>query len=191
MRLFHLAYVLGLAAVTGLGSAWAVLGEHVPFNLVTVGPWTAAPRATAVDADPYARAIMAKRAYLPLGVGEGLAFSALTDSTGQRLDSACDYRIEGVVPAARGWSLSLARPGGPLAPGPADRISFTHAELTRGETGMIDIRLSRQVQPGDWLPLPDIGAMRLVLRLYDTPVSGTASELKPRDLPLIRLVGCA
>jgi hypothetical protein len=190
MRVIHLAYVLTVAAVTGLGSAWAVLGESIPFGVVRAGAWTASPRAFAPDPDPYARAILTQRTHLPLGVGEGLTLSAREDNTGSALTTACDYRITGQVPPSRGWSLSLALPNSSINSGPGGRTGFTDAEVTRGENGQLDIRLARQVRAGDWLPLPDIGAFRLVLRLYDTPVSGSASELLPRDLPAISREGC-
>ncbi len=191
MRITHLAYVLFLGAATGLGSAWAMLGERIPFGRMQAGPWEANIRASSPYPDPYARAIMTRRPHLPLGVGEGLAFTAQADDKGAALVSRCDYRITGLVPPSRGWSLALARAQEPLLAGPADRISFTDAELTRDENGRFDIRLSRLVQPGDWLPLPDIGSFRLVLRLYDTPVSGTANELRAQDLPSIQRLGCS
>jgi hypothetical protein len=190
MRVTHLAYVLSLAATTGLGSAWAMLGESMPFSNVRAGAWVASPRAFAPDPDPYARAILTQRTHLPLGIGEGLAFAARQDSQGRALTTGCDYRITGIVPPSRGWSLGLSRLNNPLEAGPGDRISFTDAEVTRPENGTIDITLSQQVQPGDWLPLPDIGAFRVILRLYDTPVSGTASELTQRDLPAITRGAC-
>lgn len=190
MRITHLAYVLTLAATTGLGSAWAVLGENMPFSNVRAGSWQASPRAFAPDPDPYARAILTQRTHLPLGIGEGLAFSARQDDTGRLLTSNCDYQVTGHVPPSRGWTLTLARPNNPLDAGPGDRISFTDAELTRPENRQVNVRLAQVVQAGDWLPLPDIGAFRLILRLYDTPVSGTASELAARDLPVIRRGTC-
>lgn len=191
MRLTHLAYVLALAATTGLGSAWAVLSERTPFHRVRAGPWETYPRAGAPDADPYARAAMTQRAHLPLGTGEGLALMAYGDDAGGALDSACDYVVTGVVPPARGWTLTLARVDAPLAATTGERLGFSDGEVTRDEAGRLTIRLSRQARAGDWLPLPDIGPFRLVLRLYDTPVSGTASELKARDLPAIRREGCS
>ncbi len=190
MRPLQLAYVLTLAAVSGLGSAYAMLGERIPFQRVLAGPWEASPRAHAPDADAYARAIMTQRTHLPLGIGEGLALTAFADGEGRRLTSDCDYQITGLTPPARGWTLTLARPNEPLRAGPGDRIAFADAELTRNEQGAVNITLSAQPAPGDWLPLPDIGPFRLVLRLYDTPVSGTARELTARDLPDVRRIGC-
>jgi hypothetical protein len=190
MRPLQLAYVLALAAIVGLGSAWAALGERIPFGRVQAGPWETSPRAFAPEADAYARAIMTQRTHLPLGIGEGLALSAYVDGSGRRLSSACDYEVTGITPPSRGWTLTLARPNDPLPAGPGDRIGFTDAELTRNEQGAIRITISAAPTPGDWLPLPDIGPFRLMLRLYDTPVSGTARELLARDLPRIRRLGC-
>jgi hypothetical protein len=191
MHPLQLGYVLALAAGVGLGSAWATLGERIPFQKVRAGPWETNPRAYAPDADAYARAIMTQRTHLPLGIGEGLSLSAYVDDEGRRLVSRCAYEIVGSPPPSRGWTLTLALPNDPISAGPGDRIGFSDAELTRSEQGVARITLSSSPSPGDWLPLPDIGPFRLILRLYDTPVSGTARELQARDLPAIRRTGCA
>lgn len=191
MRLLHLAYILALGAVTGLGSAWSMVGERLPFQRMRAGVWEAYPRLGAPDSDPYARAAMTQRTHLPLGLGEGLAFSAREDESGEALNSRCAYTLAGFVPPSRGWTLSLARLDGPLVAAPGDRIGFSDAELTRTEDGAFTLHLSRSATAGDWLPLPDIGAFRIVLRLYDTPVSGTASELRAGDLPGLKRGACS
>ena len=43
---------------------------------------------------------------------------------------------------------------------------------------------------GDWLPLPTSGRFQFRLRLYDTPISSHAGELRPEALPRISRVDC-
>ena len=66
-----------------------------PFGAAHSGPWTSWPTAGSADADPYARAIIARQAATPLGNGEGLSFFAATDDAlgaVQRLFRAADGR---------------------------------------------------------------------------------------------------
>ena len=51
-------------------------------------PWTVWPKAGAFDADPYTRAIVARKADSPLGNGEGFVFVAREDSDGAALDGS-------------------------------------------------------------------------------------------------------
>ena len=76
-----LVYALALGGGLGVGSAVGILGADYPFGRVRVGPWTAWPQSGSREADPYMRAIIARRGDLPLGLGEGLA---LTRDGGQR-----------------------------------------------------------------------------------------------------------
>ena len=68
----------GLAVALGLGisSASIALRGDYPFGGIEVGPWKAWPQVGSREADPYARAIVTRRAEIPLAVGEGLALTA-------------------------------------------------------------------------------------------------------------------
>ena len=50
------------------------------FGAVTAGAWTAWPTAGSADADPYSLATLARTGEVPLGAGEGIAFTAEDDS---------------------------------------------------------------------------------------------------------------
>ena len=151
-------------------------------------PW---PRIGSRDIDPYARAVLARGAHLPLALGEGLTLIADRDQDGRGFDTSCHYKVSGLVPPARGWTITLSDRNGQLASAGTTRSGFSDAEVTRSEDGQLAIALSHGARPGDWLPLPVSGSFTLVLRLYDTPVSGTAAELSARQLPRIERLGCA
>src|SRR5215213_3159755 len=76
-------YALTLALGLGLGSAYWAVGGGYPFGSIRVGPWTVWSRTGSREADPYARAVMARTGDTPLGVGEGLLLTASADNSGQ------------------------------------------------------------------------------------------------------------
>jgi hypothetical protein len=185
-------YTLALGGVLGLASAdWATSGGY-PFGGVQVGAWTAWPRAGAANADPYTRAVNARRGEIPLAVGEGLLLTAAADDDGQALDAACTYRIGGGTPPARAWTLTVAGRG-PRDPGRATvREGFTSTEVLRSADGRFAVVLGPDVQPGNWLPSPRAsGPVRLALRLYDTPVAASVGSLDRSTVPAIARLGCA
>jgi len=185
-------YTLALGAGIGLATAdYATRGGY-PFGGVRVGAWTAWPRVGSVGADPYARAVNARRGEIPLAVGEGMLLTAAQDDAGSDLDATCTYTIAGITPPARAWTVTVAGRG-PRDPGQAiHREGFTATEILRERDGHFIITLSPEVQTGNWLPMPRAsGPVRLALRLYDTPVAASAGTLERAALPAITRTGCA
>ena len=80
---------------------------------LTIGAWTARPNSGTAEIDPYSRASIARSGELPIGTGDGIAFSATTDDKKRPLDGRCDVVVSGVTPAARFWTLTLYDPQGP------------------------------------------------------------------------------
>ncbi|WP_292509439.1 DUF1214 domain-containing protein [Methylobacterium sp.] len=184
-------YALVLGGGLGLASADYATSGGYPFGGVTVGPWTAWPRAGAVGADPYTRAVNARRGEIPLGVGEGLLITAAQDDEGRVLDAGCTYSVAGVTPPARAWTLTVAGRGARPNGASSLREAFTSTEILREADGTFVITLAPQAQPGNWMPMPrPSGPVRLALRLYDTPVAASAGTLDRSALPAIRRNGC-
>lgn len=187
-------YSLLLALVLGLGSAWLVLDGDPPFGRRRLGPWLTWPKLGSPEADPYMRAIVARRGDVPLAVGEGLSFLADKDSGGRRLNSACSYRVGSVTPQARLWSMTIHPPGNVAASEvPAmsqlGRSGFTSAEIVRRPDDGFDIFLSKDLTAGNWLQLPTGGPFSLVLALYD--LAGAAGlNLDADELPTIERLEC-
>jgi hypothetical protein len=182
--------VFAIAIVSGLGATWFATSAGAGFETLKVGPWVSHPRNGAIDADPYARAVLARTGEIPLGLGEGLAFTAGRDSAGQPLVGSCSYRVMGRVPPTRYWSLTLHGIDGSPVANDAGRFGFTSGEVVRDSRGMFAIDVSREARPGNWLPAGSDRRFQLTLRLYDTPVSGTATALESSALPSIDRVGC-
>ena len=185
-------YALALGGAVGLASAdWATSGGY-PFGGVQVGAWTAWPRAGAANADPYTRAVNARRGETPLAVGEGLLLTAAADDAGQALDATCTYRIGGGTPSARAWTITVAGRGAREPGRPTLREGFTSTEVLRSAEGRFAMVLAPDVQPGNWLPSPRAsGPLRLALRLYDTPAAASVGSLDRSSVPAITRLGCA
>jgi hypothetical protein len=184
-----IVYALLLALGLGLGSTYWVLKGDPPFGSLSIGPWKAWPTLGSTSADPYMRAILAQRGDIPLAIGEGLGFTAVTDSEGRTLDSACTYRVGSVAPTARLWTFSVYGEDGRLLQTELGRSSFTSAELLRDPQDQFTIVLSRSLQDGNWLQLPDSGKFSIVLRLYDTP-GAAGTGLSESVFPSIERVEC-
>ncbi|GJE46491.1 DUF1214 domain-containing protein [Methylobacterium soli] len=184
-------YALALGAVLGLASAdWATRGGY-PFGGVAIGAWTAWPRTGSLGADPYARAVNARRGEIPLAVGEGMLVTAATDDAGETLDATCTYRLAGITPPARAWTLTIAGRGARDPARPPMREGFTSTEILRERDGRFVIMVGPEVEPGNWLPSPRAsGPVRLALRLYDTPVAASTGSLDRDSLPAITRLGC-
>lgn len=169
----------------GLATTYYVMGHGINFDAVKAGAWVRWPKNGSADIDPYAHAMLARSGQMPLGTGEGLSFSARTDSKGQRLASNCNYVVKGPVPPARYWTLSLYTPQGALVDNPAKRFGFTSSEILRASDGSFQIAVSRQAHPGNWLPIGSDRGFTLVLRLYDTLFDFGMARVEAAALPQI------
>jgi hypothetical protein len=168
LTLFKFLIALLAGTALGLATTYEALEHGIAFDAVQAGPWTGLPKNGSLQIDPYARAMLAQTAELPLGNAEGLSFIAHADSAGAVLQPRCDYVVSGSVPTTRYWTLSLVTPTGFLIDNPAKRFGFTSAEIVRAPDGTFAIAVARQARPGNWLPLGSAKAYVLMLRLYDT-----------------------
>src|SRR4051795_9020789 len=95
---------------------------------LTIGVWTARPKTGTADVDPYSRASIARSGELPVGTGDGVAFSATTDDKNKPLDGRCDVGISGGTPAGGSWTLTLYDTKGQLGANSLQRYGFTSQE---------------------------------------------------------------
>jgi len=189
--LFGSCFALLLAAAVGLGTTWLTISRGVAFGAMTVGAWRAWPRTGSVDIDPYARATIARTGELPLGTGDGVAFYARTDDTGNVLDGRCTFTISGTTPTARYWTVTLYDRSGRLVANTLDRHGFTSTEIVRDVDGRFTISVAPRARPGNWLPTGGIERYVLVWRLYDTPVGITSRTTKQDPMPAIVRKACS
>jgi hypothetical protein len=178
-------FTLLVAAAVGLGATWFTLDRGAAFGALRIGSWTAFPKTGTADADPYARARIARTGQLPLAIGDGVSFVASTDDNGRSLDGRCEVVLAGITPAARFWTLTLYSPDGELVPNATHRHGFTSEEIVRRSDGSFTITIDPRAVPGNWLPTGGVEHYQLVLRFYDTAV-GVATKAG-REVPMPRI----
>ena len=180
-----------------IGVALGLVATHLTtdrdylFGAARSGPWIAWPKTGAGDADPYARAIIARQGKVPLGNGEGILFVARTDSSGAALDGACDYSIAGPAPIARLWTLVIYRPDGTALTPDGGRNEITSAGLLRSAAGEGEIVVAPWARAGNWLASSRGKPFSLALTLYDAAASPTQTSIEGLALPAIRKGGCS
>ncbi|GGE36961.1 membrane protein [Agaricicola taiwanensis] len=185
--LLNLLIFFGLAGAIGLGLTGLAVNRNIMLGEVRVGPWVAFPSIGTSEPDPYARASIARRGRIPLAVGDGLEFSAATDSSGEPLRGTCRYAVEGASVPARYWTIAVQTTREFL---PQARHALTSVELLRRENGNFIVNVANGAQAGNWIATPESGPFLLVLRLYDTPLAAGPSA-GAVAFPQIRQVACS
>lgn len=188
-------WIIGLmlyfsAVLVGLLSAWWVL-KNAPWmtTTVSVGAWKANLRAGSTDADMYTRASIALNALLALGRDETMYFIATNDDAGRPLKSHCAYRVEGVPPQARWWSITAYAKDLFLFDAPNRQYSLNGTTAVLNPQGKFMLSTGPRPSPeGFWLPTPGHTNVILTLRLYNP---SPALQASPGSLqaPSIRLMG--
>lgn len=183
-------FALIVAGAVGLGLTYFALTRGAAFGALTIGSWTAWPKTGTADADPYARASIARTGQLPVALGDGVSFTAKSDDAGRPLDGRCDVVLSGVTPAARFWTLSLYNGDGELIANAIDRYGFSSQEILRRADGSFEIMVSPRATPGNWLPTAGVDRYTLVLRLYDTAVGVATKAGREVPMPAIETRNC-
>ena len=181
-RLFGTLFGLAVAAIVGLGMTYFALTRGAAFGGLSIESWTAWPKSGTADADPYARASIARTGRLPTALGDGVSFTVQSDDNGKRLDGRCDVVLAGVTPTARFWTLTLYNADGGLVANSVNRYGFTSQEIVRRADGNFEIVVAPRANPGNWLPTGGVERYELVLRLYDTAVG--VSTKAGREVPM-------
>src|SRR6185312_7793120 len=141
--LLHLLSMIAVAIVVGFGLSYYALGDGRLFGALRIGPWVAWPAIGATAPDPYTRAYLARSGVLPLGQGEGVTFTAATDSQGRPLDRACRYRITGTTPAAAFWTLEAVSPDGRNIAPRGMQMALESRHVDRANDGSLQLYVSR------------------------------------------------
>jgi hypothetical protein len=183
-------FALVVATVVGLGATYLALTRGAAFSPLTIGSWTAWPKTGTADADPYARASIARIGRLPTALGDGVAFTASTDDSRRLLDGRCDVVLAGVTPAARFWTVTLYNTDGELVTNSINRFGFTSQEIVRHADGSFEIAVTPRANPGNWLPTGGVERYILVLRLYDTAVGVSTKAGREVPMPAVTIRSC-
>src|ERR1700751_822837 len=149
--MFITLLALVVAAAVGLGTTWMTTTRGTELGTLTIGAWTARPRTGTADIDPYSRATITRNGELPIGTGDGVAFTATRDDRKKPLDGRCDVVVSGVTPPARFWTLTLYDNKGRLVANTLERYGFTSEEIVRSADGTFEIHIASRARAGNWL----------------------------------------
>lgn len=187
--MLRIPFLVGTALVImflgGIYSAQWALDATRGFGGLQVNNWVAYPQIQTKDADPYARAHRANDGKILLGRAEGLVFRAQVDQNEEPLVRTCDYTLKGRVPPALFWTLRTVHPDNEPLNIPQGRPSTINAQkVLRDSEGNIEIKLSQNPQPGNWLAIDPNSEFELQLTLVDTPISNV-SGIRALEMPKI------
>jgi hypothetical protein len=183
-------FALAVAAVVGLGATYLALTRGAAFGALSIGSWTAWPKTGTADAEPYARATIARTGQLPIALGDGVSFTAQADDDGKLLDGRCDVALSGITPAARFWTLTLYNTSGELVANSVNRYGFSSQEIVRRADGSFEIVAGPRANAGNWLPTGGVERYALVLRFYDTAVGVSTKAGREVPMPAISTRSC-
>src|SRR6201984_103273 len=139
---------LCIAAIVGVGTTWTTPPRGTESGTLTIGAWTARPKTGTADIDPYSRATIVRNGELPIGTGDGVAFTTAVDENKKPLDGRCDVVLSGVTPPARFWTLTLYDGKGHLVANSLQRYGFTSQEIIRQSDGTFEIRIASRSRAG-------------------------------------------
>jgi hypothetical protein len=183
-------FALAVATFVGLGMTYFALSRGAAFGALTIESWTAWPKSGTNDADPYARASIARTGRLPVALGDGVSFTLRADDTGKALDGRCNVAISGITPAARYWTLTLYNADGALIANTVNRYGFTSEEVVRRADCNFEIVVAPRANPGNWLPTGGVERYQLLLRLYDTAVGVSTKAGREVPMPQVSTRSC-
>jgi hypothetical protein len=181
----------GVALVLGFGSAWRSVSHGFFASTLRFGPWALWFREGTGEPDPYTAAHVARDGALPLTAASAMTFTAMRDGAGSKLSGDCTYEVRGSAVPSLWWSIAAFRTGGQVMLNKTGRANFTSANIMTAPDGSFLVRLSPEVQPGNWLP-SERGA-RIVLRFSILRPLSPDSLLKSGSdiLPSITLTECS
>lgn len=184
------ALYLGAIAFGALSAGWAV---RAGIGGERVGAWRVSSLTGSADADPYTRARVAIGGLLALNRDETMYYVAATDTKGRPLRARCAYRIEGVAPGARWWSLTAYADDFFLFPDPHHRYSLNGRNPRVDAAGHFVLHTGSHPPAAErdalaWLPTPGDQGLLLTLRVYQ-PAAALAAAPTSLDPPVITRMG--
>jgi hypothetical protein len=195
------ALAAAAAVVVGAGSAiWTASRASLEWR---AGPWATTTLAGSPEADPWTRARVALAALLALNRSETMYYLADTDSEGRTLRSRCRYRVEGVPPPARWWSVTAYSQDHFLFDHPSRRYSLNSRTAQLDGAGRFALVTGPDepsgagaaplaaTQPANaWLPTPGDRGLVLALRVYNPDERLSAQPLRLDPPRITRLGAC-
>lgn len=188
-RIFSIVLITALSFFGGITSLVYTLNHFSFLQTLTLQTWQAFPEFGTNQADPYARAQAVRDDVVVLGKGEGIIFQCTKDDSGRPLEGGHHYRLVGLPPAAKFFSLYTAQPNHKNFKFSKDVPSFltSYTIAATDPHGHFTVDIAPFAQPYNWLASPQKGRYILLFTLYDSSISG-ATILQRFDFPHIYCV---
>lgn len=188
---------LALAVLAGLGTAlymsgWLAFNPPGLFRTIEVNGWTSDPAIGSPAAGPYTRAYVARRGLLGLRREEATYYLRMVDDAGHRLRENCAYVLEGGMPDARWWSVTLYADDYYLAQNGDNAHSIDGTRAMAGEDGLWRATI-QATDPGDgsfWISSRNAGQFDLIYRLYNAGPAVLETPETALTVPRIIRMGC-
>lgn len=185
---WFLTIVLALAA--GIGSTVWVLKRHAENNWVASGNWVVNTNAGSEADDLYSKATIAMGGLLALNPKETLYYVTSFDDQHRKLNSRCSYRVEGVDPDTRWWSMTVYGGDFMLIDNPDNNYSADHHSVKRATDGSWTVHLSREKVGENWVPTgKDDQQLYLLMRMYH-PGKSIYDNYSKAPLPRVVRLSC-
>ncbi|MDJ0613800.1 MAG: DUF1214 domain-containing protein [Rhizobiaceae bacterium] len=182
--------VMAIGLALGGVSAHLSIRQSHGLGAINVGPWSAWPFVGGAEVDPYTSARSTADGTLPLGAAEGLSFEATTDQNGDPLLQNCRYEIAGKTPITRVWTLAAYSDDGTAIEARTGAIAAFHSgNVVRFADSSFIIKIDDRPSSGNWMAIEGKDRFKLILRLYDTPITSNSGVIDP-EMPKILPQGC-
>jgi hypothetical protein len=183
---------LALALVGGVTSSLSMVDKGSTLTTRANGPWVTWLAAGRPDADPYTRAHFARQGGIPESSTVTQTWQARTDSDGQTLHSACEYRVEAEFSELGWWSMAVYDERGQLIQNAAERHAYNAQTIALDQNGGYVVTLARDARPLNWLPTGGAGRLALILTRQALKPGASPAEVATsfKALPSIRRVTC-
>lgn len=181
MRISFGPAVLVAGAVAGYVAGVQSLGRAGQHAVGEGGRWK---QETTDPKDPwlvYALGHFRSMGQLPPG-RETAFYTRDIDDDGSELRSSCTYALNGQEPQARWWSVSAM-----AASEPQKTISLTAGDAVLTGEKELKVTISKRMQPGNLLLVPDFGSMRVALVMNAPYPPGKDDKV---TLPSLKKAAC-
>ncbi len=175
---------------SGILSAQYAIQQNWETPAISIGPWQSFKEIGINEANPYALANTSLHGNLKISDFETLYFIAQKDDNNRFLSGNCEYVLEGNIPDARWWSLTVYDLQGRLIDNLAERHSFNNTNLPLKQDAEYSIALAPNARAGNWIPLKADTPFVIMFRLYSPGISSIrdANEIA---FPKVKRLACS
>ena len=188
-----LAFVIG-SALGLLSALWLSgfgPGPQRWLKGVDIAGWKTDLAIGSASANPYVRAVVARRGLLALSKSEAIYFTRNTDDAGERLREGCQYELSGSTFPGQWWSITLYDADSRLPGNTDNALSIDATKM--GKTQQWSAIVAPLKPEGEelWISSRNAGQFDLTLRIYRPDSDVQSSPGTALDPPSVKKLSCA